>query len=212
MKICTIVVSMFETNCYLAADETTGKCAIIDPGDEPERIFAEIEKEKLTPEVILLTHGHGDHIGAVVEMVHRYKVPLYAGEGEEALLSSPERNMSAAVGVPVICPPPQAYLNESDTVKVGSITFSVITTPGHSPGGVCYRHDNILFCGDTLFYGSVGRTDFPGCSHDKLVASITNKLLNLPESTKCYPGHGPATTIGFEKKNNPFLQGGGKYV
>ncbi|MEZ5359583.1 MAG: MBL fold metallo-hydrolase [Candidatus Zixiibacteriota bacterium] len=212
MKISTVVVSMFETNCYLACDEFTGKCAIIDPGDEPEKIFSEIEQLNVTPEVVLLTHGHGDHIGAVVEMIHRYKIPLFAGDGEETLLSSPERNMSAAVGLPIICPPPKMYLKESDKVKVGNISFSVISTPGHSPGGVCYLHENILFCGDTLFYGSVGRTDFPGCSHEQLISSIANKLMNLPDSTKCYPGHGPATTIGYEKKHNPFLQGGGKYV
>lgn len=212
MKINTIVVGMFETNCYLAYEDETGKCAIIDPGDEPERIFAEIEKLDLIPEMVLLTHGHGDHIGAVVEMIHKYEIPLYAGKGEEALLASPEKNMSAAVGMPVVCPPPGKFLDDGETITFGTTTLTVISTPGHSPGGVCYHHENDLFCGDTLFYGSVGRTDFPGCSHEQLISSIVNKLLNLPDTTACYPGHGPATTIGFEKKQNPFLQGGGRFV
>ncbi len=208
MKVATLVVGMFETNCYLPYDENSKKCAIIDPGDEPDRIFEEIDKHGLTPEVILLTHGHGDHVGAVVEMIHKYGIPLFAGRGEESLLASPEKNMSAAVGLPVVCPPPKSYLVEDDTVNIGHVSFKVIQTPGHSPGGVCYLHEDHLFCGDTLFYGSIGRTDFPGCSHEQLISSIANKLLNLPNNTNCYPGHGPTTTIGFEKRNNPFLTGG----
>ncbi|MCK5125472.1 MAG: MBL fold metallo-hydrolase [candidate division Zixibacteria bacterium] len=208
MKITNIVVSMFETNCYLIYDEISKECAIIDPGAEAERIIAQIEKSQLIPRVLLLTHGHGDHCGAVGDILEKYDIPFYAGQGEEALLLNAELNMSAAIGIPVVCPEPTKLLTDTDTVSFGGITFSVIQTPGHSPGGVCYLSEKHLICGDTLFYGSIGRTDFPGCSTEKLVESIVNKLLCLPEDTICYPGHGPETTIGFEKSNNPFLTGG----
>ena len=208
MEITTVVVSMFETNCYIVRADSNRDCAIIDPGDEAERIITEIERQRLVPKAILLTHGHGDHCGGVNDILKSYHIPLYAGKGEEALLLSAERNMSAAVGNPVTCNMPDRLLKEDDTVAIGDIAFRVIQTPGHSPGGVCYLHENHLFCGDTLFYGSVGRTDFPGCSHEQLISSIADKLLNLPDETICYPGHGPTTTIGFERTNNPFLTGG----
>lgn len=208
MEVVTIVVSMFETNCYLAYDDKSKVGVIIDPGDEADRIIQAVDKYGITPKFVLLTHGHGDHVGAVNDVLTKYAVPFYAGKGEEALLSSAEKNMSAAVGIPVICREPDRLLGNGDSITFGGETLTVIETPGHSPGGVCYVSGDILFCGDTLFYGSVGRTDFPGCSHEKLISSIVDKLMVLPDDTVCYPGHGPATTIGFERKNNPFLTGG----
>ncbi len=208
MEIETIVVSMFETNCYLAYDSKTKEGVIIDPGDEAERIIKKIEDIGMMPKFLLLTHGHGDHIGGVNDILEKYKIPLYAGKGEEVLLDSSEKNMSGSIGAPVTCPMPERLLADGDIIEFGSIKLAVIQTPGHSPGGVCYHSEDILYCGDTLFYGSIGRTDFPGCSHEQLIDSIIRKLMVLPDETVCYPGHGPATSIGFERKNNPFLTGG----
>lgn len=208
MKIKTLLVGMIETNCYLAYDRPGGDGVIIDPGDEADRIAAEITRLGFTPKAILLTHGHGDHIGAVPELCRRLNVPLYAGKGEESMLASPEENLSAQIGYPVSCPPCERLLVDGETLAIGSLSFIVIATPGHSPGGVCYLSGKTLFCGDTLFAGSIGRTDFPGCSHKRLIASITDKLLVLPDDIVCYPGHGPTTTIGDERRDNPFLTGG----
>jgi len=207
MEIVTLIVSPFETNCYLAWDPNSRGAVIIDPGDEADRISAEIEKLQLNPTAVVLTHGHGDHIGAVTQLIEQYKIPLFAGMGEEPLLASPAKNFSASFGLPITCPAPEKLLTEGEKISVGRETLTAIQTPGHSPGGMCYLSGKQLFCGDTLFYGSVGRTDFPGCSHKQLIDSITEKLLVLPDDTVCYPGHGPSTTIGQERKHNPFLSG-----
>lgn len=208
MQIKTLMVGMIETNCYLVYDRPGGEGVIIDPGAEADRIIAEITRLGFTPRAVLLTHGHGDHIGAVPEIIGRLKLPLYAGKGEESMLASPEENLSAEIGFPVSCTPCERLLTDGEKLVFGSLAFTVLKTPGHSPGGVCYLSDQTLFCGDTLFCGSIGRTDFPGCSHKRLIASITEKLLVLPDDTVCYPGHGPTTTIGDERRDNPFLTGG----
>jgi len=207
MDIFTLVVGMFETNCYLISDPDKGEGAVIDPGDEAGRIISEIERLGLKPKMILLTHGHSDHIAAVSDILEKYDIPLYAGRGDELLLESAVENFSAMLGNPITCSPPEKLLVDGDTVSFGSITLTVLQTPGHSPGGICYYTDGIVFCGDTLFCGSIGRTDFPGCSHEQLIDSIIKKLLVLPDETVCYPGHGPVTTIGQERKINPFLTG-----
>lgn len=207
MRIETLVVGAYAVNCYLVWDDQSHEGFIIDPGDEAEKIVHAIERHEITPRLILLTHGHTDHIGAVNAIRQKFALPLHAGKGEEDLLGSPEKNLSSLTGNGISLDPPEQLLSEGDTVAAGPISFSVLETPGHSPGGIClYGHD-ILFCGDTLFYGSVGRTDFPGCSSEQLFASITTKLLPLPDQTVCYPGHGPSTTIGQEKEHNPFLNG-----
>ncbi len=198
---------MIDTNCYLVYDRSGGAGVIIDPGDEAERIIAETRRSGFAPRAVLLTHGHGDHIGAVAEVVGQLGIPVYAGKGEEQLLNSAEANFSAQIGLPVTCPPCERLLDDGETVSFGDLTFTVLRTPGHSPGGVCYISGRTLFCGDTLFCGSVGRSDFPGCSHQRLIDSITEKLLTLPDDTICYPGHGPTTTIGRERRDNPFLNG-----
>jgi len=207
MEIRALAVSMFETNCYLIYDEKTGEGAVIDPGDEADRIIAEIDQAGFTPKMILLTHGHGDHIGGVEEIMAKYNIPLYAGQGEEKIIESSNKHFPAMFGIEVSCPQPDHLISEGDKITVGSETLSVIVTPGHSPGGVCFLNDKVLFCGDTLFFNSIGRTDLPGGSHSVLIDAIKKKLLVLPEDTICYPGHGPATTIGQERQYNPFLTG-----
>jgi len=208
MEIQTLIVGMFETNCYLAYDPDKSEGVIIDPGDEADRILKEVNQLAFDPKMILLTHGHVDHIGAVTDIQNHFKIPIFAGRGEESLLQSSAGNLSSMIGNPVVISNPEKLLVDGDKISFGSVSMTVMHTPGHSPGGICFYTDGYVFCGDTLFYGSIGRTDFPGCSHEQLLDSINTKLMVLPDDTVCFPGHGPATTIGNEKKHNPFLMGG----
>ena len=209
MKLEVLVVGMFEVNCYLLWDETSNSGIIIDPGDEEERIISRIEELGFKPKAILLTHGHGDHIVAVDAVKKKYDIPLYIGKGEEELLKNPSANVSALIGHPIVAPPPDHLVEDEQLLNFGSISLRVLSTPGHSPAGVCYLHEEkgLLFTGDTLFWSSIGRTDFPGSSHEQLIESIKSKILTLPDSIECFPGHGPKTTVGAERENNPFLTG-----
>lgn len=205
-----IVVGDYQVNCYLyRKDEATPEVIIIDPGADAPRITNLIETKKLTPVAIILTHGHSDHIGAVNQLREKYNIPLYAGEDEIAMLADPAQNLSVYIEQPVSIEKPEFPLKNEQIVSLAGVTLKVLTTPGHSPGGICLVDEkaNIVFCGDTLFYGSIGRTDFPGCSTELLLNSIKTQLLSLPDSFICYPGHGPKTTIGGERVNNPFLRG-----
>jgi glyoxylase-like metal-dependent hydrolase (beta-lactamase superfamily II) len=209
MKLETLVVGPFEVNCYLYYNEQNGDGVIIDPGADETRIAQMIEQAGITPKAILLTHGHGDHIAAVEAVKSRWDPLLYIGAGEEELLRSPSANVSALVGHPIVAPDPDVVLSDEQVITIGSIMLRVLATPGHSPGGVCYldERQNRLFCGDTLFYGSIGRTDLPGGSLEVLLESIRLKILPLPDQIVCLPGHGPQTTVGAERVNNPFLVG-----
>lgn len=206
----TIVVGSFEVNCYLYRLENSKDTVIIDPGADYDRICNVVESKMLNPVAVMLTHGHIDHIAAVGDVMEKYQIPLFAGKGEEQLLSDSTANLSAMWGQPITTPKPKKLLEDSEYISLAGIDFKVLATPGHSPGGVCYLDEkhNVLFTGDTLFYGSIGRTDFPGCSTEQLLDSIKRSILTLPDSIDCYPGHGPATTVGGERINNPFLQGG----
>lgn len=209
MRLETLVVGPFEVNCYLYWDEETKEGVIIDPGAEQGKIFEAVTRFGFEPKAILLTHGHGDHIAAVATVKEKYEIPLYVGDGEEELLASSSANVSAMIGMPIVAPPPDELLKDEEVLTIGSIKLRVLATPGHSPGGVCYldETEGNLFCGDTLFHGSIGRTDFPGCSAEQLLDSIDKKIMSLPDSIICFPGHGPKTTVGAERVNNPFLTG-----
>ncbi|MEW6412285.1 MAG: MBL fold metallo-hydrolase [Candidatus Zixiibacteriota bacterium] len=209
MTLKTLVVGPFQVNCYLWWHETSGDGVIIDPGAEHSLIISQIQKADFSPKAILLTHGHGDHIAAVADVKSHFDIPLFVGRGEEKLLANPSANVSALFDQPIVAPPPDSLLDDEQLVTFGSVKLKVLKTPGHSPGGVCYLDESAgyLFCGDTLFYGSIGRTDFPGCSHETLIKSINDKILKLPDDIVCYPGHGPHTTVGAERNNNPFLTG-----
>lgn len=200
-------VGAMESNCYLIGCEETKEGAVVDPGAEGKRILKKAEALGLKISSIILTHGHVDHIGALQEVQQATGAEVLIHAEDAAMLTDSHKNLSAYVGSMLTLKQADRLLQDGDTVKVGNITLEVIHTPGHTKGGICLTcGPDILITGDTLFAGSVGRSDFPGGSHTQLVASIKNKLLKFPPETKVYPGHGPESTIGEEKRYNPFLR------
>lgn len=203
----------FQTNCMILTQgepEAGKSCWIIDCGYQPEPMLDAIEEQGLVPEKILLTHAHADHIAGLIEARSRFPgVPIYMHQAEETWMNDPVLNLSAALGLSITAPDPEAFLNEGDTVSLEEMEFRIVHTPGHSPGSISLIHEaaKLAFVGDTLFAGSIGRTDFPGSSFETLEESIQSKLYVLDPETVCFPGHGPATTIGQEKNSNPFVKG-----
>lgn len=194
MKMWTIPVGFYKANCYIiGAGE--GLAAVIDPGDEPDQILGLLERERLRAACVLLTHGHWDHVGSVADVVdaHGGQVMLHQADLPMLREGSPREVQ------------PARFLDHGATVTVGDLCFDVIHTPGHTPGGLCYRLDGSLFTGDTLFAGAIGRWDFPGGSREDLMRSLRERVLVLPDDLAAYPGHGPATTIGRERRDNPYL-------
>lgn len=210
MIVKTLTVGPLQANCYLVADEGSHKVAIIDPGGEGENIRSVIEREHWKPVALINTHGHIDHIGANAFLKENYAIPLMIHSEDARFLSDSSLNLKMPGLEPVISPPPDRRLSDGDEITIGSLNLKVVSTPGHSLGGVCLlvqqpEEPDIIFTGDTLFAGGVGRTDFPGGSMRQLMHSIKTKLLPLPDETIIYPGHGPPSTIGEEKLTNPFL-------
>jgi glyoxylase-like metal-dependent hydrolase (beta-lactamase superfamily II) len=210
MKIDRLILGAFETNCYVLRDSATGTdCLIIDPGLEAEQLIDFLEARKLKPVAVILTHGHADHIAGVALLRQNFPdVKVCAHKDDAQMLIEPEHNLSAFAGEPIKAGPADLLLQDGDTIEQAGVKLQVLHTPGHTPGGICLYSENeqIVFTDDTLFAESVGRTDFPGGSMSQLLKSIQQKLLQLPEETKVYPGHGPATTIAHEKAENPFLR------
>jgi len=207
MELKAIVVGPFEVNCYVYWDKVSNDAVIIDPGGDEHLILEAVEQAGSMPRAILLTHGHGDHIASVGAIREKYQIPIYVNKEDEDLLANPSDIVSTYYGRLVQSPPADFFVVDEQLLTFGSITLRVLSTPGHTPGGVCYLDENegLLFCGDTLFFGSVGRTDLPGGSYDQLIESIRTKILTLPDEVICFPGHGPQTTVGAERNNNPFL-------
>lgn len=202
-KLKIITVGSLDVNCYVLS---SGQDAlIIDPGAEASIIKSYLDKEKLTAKFIVHTHGHFDHIGADGE----FNLPVYIHQSDKDALKDPNKNLSFIAGDSFEIHSELVILEDGDEVKLNDITLKVIHTPGHTKGGICllWEKEKCIFTGDTLFCQGVGRTDFPGASHKELIDSIKKKLLVLSDSFVCYPGHGPKTTIGYEKKNNSFLKG-----
>lgn len=201
-----LVVGSYMVNCYLTGDSDTKEIIIIDPGFSPEQIIDAIETKGFVPVGIVLTHGHGDHIGAVEELIAKYNVPLYVHKFDDELIKGGASSFTKMMFGREIVLKADKYLGEGDKVTVGKLEYKVHHTPGHTPGGICLVCEDAIFSGDTLFRGSIGRTDFPGGSFEQIVSSIKTKLMNYPDDTKVYPGHNNSSTIGYEKKNNPFLK------
>lgn len=200
-----IAVGPLETNCYVVYCQDSLECAVIDPGAEADRIFQLIARKSLKPALILNTHGHIDHIGANKDIKEKFNIPLYIHSADSAMLGNVQQSeMAAFLGV-VDSPSPDHLLNDGDKVKIGESFLRVIHTPGHSPGSVSFLGDGFLLSGDTLFFGGVGRTDLPGGSWEDMESSIKNKILTMPDEMIVLPGHGPFTTVGQEKRANPFI-------
>lgn len=206
MKIEHFVIGMVGTNCYIVSNEKTKECVLIDPGTYSEELVFHIQKEQLKVQAILLTHGHFDHIMGIDRFLEVFPVPVYAQKEEKVLLEDASVNASEMYGKPYTFSD-AVYVEDNQVLDLAGMQFRVLHTPGHTIGGCCYysAEAQVLFSGDTLFYSSIGRTDFPTGSSAQLVRSIREKLLVLPEETKVYPGHMEETTIGFEKEHNPFL-------
>ena len=203
------MVGPFASNCYIVGSEATKQGMIIDPGAEAATILKTVEQTGLSISVIVITHAHMDHVGALRAVRGKTNAQFAMHEAEKGLLLSAPVRMLTALGVsPIKSPPrPDRLLKDGDFIDVGDLRFEVLYTPGHSSGGISIAGHGVVFSGDTLFNSGVGRTDFPGMSHDRLIRSIQDKLMTLPDETVVYPGHGPPTTIGDERLNNPFLQG-----
>ncbi|MGE5379548.1 MAG: MBL fold metallo-hydrolase [Methylocystaceae bacterium] len=198
-------VGAIASNCYLVGCEETKKAIIIDPGAAPNAIINMIKGSGYTVETIVNTHGHVDHIGANDEVKKFTGAKIVIHRLDAKMLTSSAANFSMFMGRPVTSGAADELLDEGDVVKAGNLELKVLHTPGHTPGGICLVADNVIFSGDTLFYGSIGRTDFPGGSYETLIRSIKDKLMVYSDDTVVYPGHGPATSIGFERQYNPFL-------
>jgi glyoxylase-like metal-dependent hydrolase (beta-lactamase superfamily II) len=194
-------------NCYIVGCEETNEVAVIDPGGNARGILRVLESNGLKAVYIINTHGHIDHIGANRAIKDATGAKVLIHKNDAKMLTNAVSNFSFMMGRQVTSPPAEQFIDEGDIIKIGNtVELKVIHTPGHSPGGICLMTDNIIFSGDTLFYGSIGRTDFPGGSYRDLISNIKNKLLCYDDDVVVYPGHGPATTIGFERKRNPFLR------
>ena len=200
-----ICVGQMQVNCYILASKNNSSTIIIDPGEEENKIKRILEKHKLKPSFIINTHGHIDHIGCD----DRFGIPVYIHENDLALLKDPQLNLSTFLTSSYSIESHIKTLKDKENIELDDMQLEVIHTPGHTPGGICLLmkkpDDKILFSGDTLFCQGIGRTDFPGADEGLLIKSIKEKLFKLDDDTVVYPGHGPSSTIGEEKRNNPFL-------
>lgn len=205
----TIESAPFAENTYIAHRPGHSDAVVIDPGFEPEPIIEYLARHKLTPAAILNTHGHVDHIAGNAAMKEAFPAaPLVIGHGDAAMLADAWLNMSGQFGIPITSPPADRTLREGEIYEAAGLKLEVLDIPGHSPGHIVFvlRDEPVhVFGGDVLFAGSIGRTDFPGGDLQQLLSGIRAKLWPLPDEAIVYPGHGPATTIGEEKRNNPFL-------
>jgi glyoxylase-like metal-dependent hydrolase (beta-lactamase superfamily II) len=201
-----LTVGPVQANCYVIGCEETLKSAVIDPGDETNRILMTLAEDRLTATHIICTHGHFDHVGGNKKLKDATGAAIVIHPLDAPMLGELS-GAGAAWGLPVDnSPPPDILVEEGDSVSVGTIELKILHTPGHSPGGISLYYNGVVFVGDTLFAGSIGRTDFQGGSYATLISSIKKKLFALSDEVQVLSGHGPVTTIGWEKQHNPFFR------
>lgn len=205
-KIDSRILGMVGTNCYLLCNMDIKECVLIDPADSQDEISRMIDESGCSLKGILLTHGHFDHIMAADAVRDKYGVKVYASCDEKNTLEQPHINLGEAYGLKLSVKA-DVWHKDGEILKLAGFDIEALHTPGHTEGGSCYyiREIGVLFSGDTLFCGSVGRTDFPGGIMSEIVRSIKEKVMVLPDDTKVYPGHGEGTSVGYERENNPFL-------
>lgn len=211
MFVRTLTVGPFQENCYLLADDSTRDAVLIDPGDEAARLVGAIEEDGWTLRALWITHGHIDHVGGIAAVKRQWDVPVYLHPADRAMYdraSEQGKRFGLHVETP---PPPDHGLAEGDVLAVGTLAFGVIHVPGHSPGHVAFVGHGVVFGGDCLFAGSIGRTDLPLSDPSALARSL-ERFVALPEETVVYSGHGPATSIREEKRSNPFLTGAARLI
>lgn len=199
MEVRRVPAGVYAANCYILMDEETKEAAVMDPGGDADDLSKVIKEMGAKVKYILLTHGHVDHVGAVTELKDEFKAPVYINEEDYKMISNREYIYGDIIGKV------DGYINEGDSFKLGSSEIKVLQTPGHTPGGVCFLVDSMVITGDTLFAGSIGRTDLGGGDYEAIIRSIKEKLMVLPDDTIVLPGHGGQSTIGRERVHNPFL-------
>ncbi|HKL11338.1 MAG TPA: MBL fold metallo-hydrolase [Clostridia bacterium] len=205
MQIERLVTGIYAANCYIIHGGQLNEAIVVDPGGNVKDIVGYLRKCKLKAKKIVLTHGHLDHIGAAEELRSITNAEILIHKKDAYMLHDAEKNMSAMSGGDNISFHEDGLLKDGDTITVDGIMAFVIHTPGHSPGGICLKINDALFSGDTLFRGSIGRTDLDKGSMGALMSSIMDKLMKFPDETRVFPGHGPETSIGIERKSNPFI-------
>jgi glyoxylase-like metal-dependent hydrolase (beta-lactamase superfamily II) len=200
-------VGSFGANCYVIGCEETKEAVVIDPGGDVKMILDEFKRKGLNLKYIINTHGHIDHIGGNDELREATGAKLMIHKSDSSMLTEPRLNFSGMMGRTQGFKPADAFLDEGDVIEIGSsVKLEILHTPGHTRGGICLLTEGAVFTGDTLFNESIGRTDFPGGNYDDIINSIKVKLMPLPDQTAVYPGHMGASTIGHERKYNPFLR------
>lgn len=206
MKIEKWVLGELATNCYIIKNEEKKELVIVDPAACPDLFFKHVQADGYVPKAILLTHGHFDHVMGIDRLVAELDLPVYLLEEEKEVLADPMQNLSAVFGTSYAYKKGEG-LQDLDVFTLAGLQFQVLHTPGHTRGGACYylAEEKVLLSGDTLFARSIGRTDFPTGSMSTLVRAVKERLFALPEETKVYPGHGEETTIGEEKRENPYM-------
>ena len=205
MILRALVVGPIQSNCYILGCERTKEAAVIDPGGDADKILITLAKDRLRCLYIINTHGHFDHsadnkrlkeVTGAQLLIHRADAPMILDQRTSGRMWDMDVDNS---------PPPDRYLEEGDIINFGDVSLNVLHTPGHSPGGISLVTDKMVFVGDTLFAGSIGRTDFPGGDHEGLIRNVRKKIFTLGDDIVVYPGHGPKTTVGRERRNNPFF-------